>query len=242
MLHQPRYNLPGIAQHIIHRGIDLEPCFYSTADYLYYLDDLKRFAAKYHCRIHAYVLMMNHVHLLLTPMAENGVPHMMKALAQHYRGYMNEAHNIPGELWEERYRASLIDSEIFLLSCMCYIELNPVRAGMVKHPSEYKWSSYLHNAKLQEGDIVEYHPVYAQLGETDDERKFVYRELFQRYMENDTIHKIRDALNHELVLGGAGFKDKIEEMINKQTRLGKPGHLRVKEDGTLYCVLSDYVT
>ena len=199
MPRKKRFNLPGIPQHVIQRGNNREPCFYSTQDYQQYLNDLKASALKYDCRIHAYVLMTNHVHLLITPMIENGISQMMQALGRRYVKYINATCNRRGTLWEGRYKASLIDSDMYLLTCMCYIELNPVRAGMVKHPAEYKWSSYQQNAQETKSDLIENHPVFSKLGDTVEERQFVYRGLFQRYIENDVIHQIRDALNHELV-------------------------------------------
>ena len=126
MPRKPRFNLPGVPQHIIQRGNNREPCFYSIQDYQQYLEDLKTSALKYDCRIHAYVLMTNHVHLLITPMIENGISQMMQALGRRYVKYINATYNRTGTLWEGRYKASLIDSDMYLLTCMCYIELNPV--------------------------------------------------------------------------------------------------------------------
>jgi putative transposase len=125
---------------------------------------------------------------------------------------------------------------MYLLTCMCYIELNPVRAGMVEHPGEYIWSSYAQNAQYLSGGIIKNHPVYLTLGKTAEERQFVYRGLFQRYIENDLIHQIRDAINHELVLGRSEFKDKIEKILNRQTRSGKAGRPCVKEISAIYYI------
>lgn len=237
MPRKPRFNLAGIPQHIIQRGNNRDPCFYSEEDYRHYLDDLRESALKYDCRIHAYVLMTNHVHLLVTPMVENGISQMMQALDRRYVKYFNYAHQRTGTLWEGRFKSSLIDSEIYLLTCMCYIELNPVRARMVEHPGEYKWSSYQYNAQMSNDKLIEYHPIYMGLGETFDNRQYVYRELFQRHLDNDVIHQIRDALNHELVLGRSYFKDKIEEITSRQIRLGKSGRPRVEEEHAEYFVL-----
>lgn len=238
MPRKPRFNLPGIPQHIIQRGNNREPCFYSEKDYLQYLEDLKQSASKYHCRIHAYVLMTNHVHLLVTPMIEDGVSQMMQSLDQRYVKYFNQAHKRAGTIWEGRFKSSLIDSDIYLLTCMCYIELNPVRANMVMHPGDYRWSSYQRNAQVSDDKLIESHPIYRTLGETGDERRFVYRELFQRHLDNDVIHQIRDALNHELVLGRSRFKDRIEEIAKQQARLGLPGKSRVEEVCAEYFVFN----
>lgn len=238
MPREPRFNLPGIPQHIIQRGNNREPCFYSERDYLQYLDDLKQSASKYHCRIHAYVLMTDHVHLLVTPMIENGVSQMMQTLGQRYVKYFNQTHKRTGTLWGGRFKSSLIDSDIYLLTCMCYIELNPVRANLVLHPCDYRWSSYQRNAESSDDSIIDSHPIYRTLGETGDERRFVYRELFQRHLDNDVIHQIRDALNHELVLGRSRFKDRIKEIAKQQARLGLSGKSRVEEVCADYYVFS----
>jgi len=234
---KPRFNLTGVPQHIIQRGNNREPCFYSADDYRHYLDDLKYSALKNRCRIHAYVLMTSHVHLLVTPMIEGGISQMMQALDRRYVKYFNETHNRSGTLWDGCFKSSLIDSDIYLLTCMCYIELNPVRANMVSHPGEYKWSSYQQNAQECTDTFIRVHPIYKTLGETEDERRYVYRELFQRHLDNDVIHQIRDALNHELVLGRSYFKDRIEEITSRQTRLKRAGRSRVEEACAEYYLL-----
>ena len=218
MPRKPRFNLLGVPQHVIQRGNNREPCFYSEQDYLHYLTDVKEVAKKFDCHIHAYVLMTNHVHLLLTPMIENGISLFMQSIGRRYVRYFNETYNRTGTLWEGRYKASLVDSDSYLLSCMCYIEMNPVRATMVAHPDEYKWSSYNQNAQVSNRTLVDHHPVFETLGDSIEERQFVYRGLFERYFDNDVIHQIRDALNQELVLGRTVFKEKIEEITRRQAR------------------------
>ena len=139
MPRKPRFNLIGIPQHVIQRGNNREPCFYAEQNYRRYLDDLREVAEKYRCRIHAYVLMTNHVHILVTPMVEYGISQMMQALGRRYVYYINMTYKRTGTLWEGRFKASLIDSDAYLLTCMRYIELNPIRANMVSHPGEYQW-------------------------------------------------------------------------------------------------------
>ena len=119
---------------------------------------------------------------------------------------------------------------------MRYIELNPVRANMVEHLGEYKWSSYRAKAQGEPDELIECHPVYNQLGSSEEIRQVAYRELFRHHMDNDTLHDIRDALNHELVLGRSYFKDKIEEMTKRQTRFGQPGKPKVEEEAAVYYV------
>ncbi len=140
MPRKPRFTLPGVPQHIIQRGHNREPCFFSEQDYVRYKQDLKSACDKFHCHIHAYVLMTNHVHLLITPLTEFGISEVMQSLGRRYVRYINHEYKRSGTLWEGRFKASLIDSEAYLLTCMRYIELNPVRANMVKHTGEYRWS------------------------------------------------------------------------------------------------------
>ena len=122
----------------------------------------------------------------------------------------------------------------YLLACMQYIEMNPVRASMVNHPAEYLWSSYQFNAQDISSKLLETHPVYTGLGSTTEERKAVYRELFSQQLGQNIIHDIREALNHELVLGRSYFKEKIEQITKRQTKMGKPGRPRVEEEQVLY--------
>ena len=236
MPRKPRFNLPGIPQHIIQRGNNREPCFLADEDYERYLSDLSEVASKFNCHIHAYVLMTNHVHLLATPMLEHGLSQMMQALGRRYVRYFNHRYQRTGTLWEGRYKSSLIDSDRYLLACMRYIELNPVRARMLTHPGEYKWSSYQANAQFADDGLIRNHPVYSQLGISTDERQTAYRELFRNHINNDTLHEIRRALSQELVLGRSHFKNKIKEMTNRQTEPGRPGRPCVEEEGACYYV------
>ncbi|MCI0505129.1 MAG: transposase [Gammaproteobacteria bacterium] len=178
MPRKPRFNLVGLPQHVIQRGNNRKPCFFSEQDYRRYLEDLEEVAGKYDCRIHAYVLMTNHVHMLITPMVDHGISQMMQALGRRYVCYVNKTYNRTGTLWEGRYKSCLIDSDRYLLTCMRYIELNPVRADMVSHPGEYQWSSYRANAQREESILIEHHPLYLELGTSTEERSMAYRELF----------------------------------------------------------------
>jgi len=229
MARKPRFNLPGIPQHVIQRGNNREPCFYADQDYRRYLDDLFECSTKYQCQIHAYVLMTNHVHLLVTPLVEHGVSSMMQALGRRYVYYINKHYHRSGTLWEGRFKASLVDSDQYLLTCMRYIELNPVRANMVDHPGEYAWSSYHANAQGRKDSLIEPHSLYLSLGTSVDLRLSAYRELFRYHIDNGTIHDIRTSLNQELVLGRSFFKDKIEIMTQRRTRSGKPGRPAIND-------------
>jgi putative transposase len=236
MPRKPRFNLIGMPQHVVQRGNNREPCFFAEEDYQRYLDDLSAAATKYSCRIHAYVLLTNHVHLLITPMMEHGISQCMQSLGRRYVRYINQTYKRSGTLWEGRYRSSLIDSDHYLLTCMRYIELNPVRADMVNHPGEYRWSSYGANAQGKLDRLIEPHPLYLELDSIPEARQSAYRELFRYQVDTDILHEIRESLNHELVLGRSNFKDRIEQMTQRQTRLGKPGRPRIEEDSAVYLV------
>lgn len=234
MARQPRFTIPGIPQHVIQRGNNREPCFYAEEDYWRYKYDLTEAAKKNQAIIHAYVFMTNHVHLLVTPQNEHSITHMMQDLGRKYVRYINHTYKRTGTLWEGRFKASLVDSDAYLLTCMRYIELNPVRANMVGHPGEYPWSSYACNANGKQNNLIQPHPLYTVLDKNPEQRLVVYRELFRMHLESDQIHAIRDALNQQLVLGSDDFKDKIEAMTNRQTRPRPLGRHRIEEDEVVY--------
>jgi putative transposase len=149
--------------------------------------------------------MTNHVHLLVTPLVEHGISSMMKTLGCRYVHYINKHYRRSGTLWEGRFKASPVDSDQYLLTCIRYIELNPVRARMVGHPGEYTWSSYHANAQCKNDPLIEPHNLYLSLGESEESRRSAYRELFRHYIDNDALHDIRSALNQELVPGRSYF-------------------------------------
>ena len=223
MPRKPRFNLVGIPQHVIQRGNNREPCFYSEEDYRFYLDQLNEIKEKYECSIHSYVLMTNHVHLLITSMMEHGIPKLMQALGRRYVYFINKKYKRTGTLWEGRYKSSLVDTDRYLLTCMRYIEMNPVRAKMVEHPADYMWSSYLTNTQQNVEGLVSPHPVYCSLGKTARLQEKVYRSLFSESIDYDTLNDIREALNQELVFGHAHFKDEIEAISQRRTKPGQRG-------------------
>jgi putative transposase len=199
MARKPRFNLPGVPQHIIQRGNNREPCFFAKIDFIRYMDNLHEAAANNNAAVHSYVLMTNHVHLLVTPGTEFSITHMMQDLGRKYVRYINDSYKRTGTLWEGRYKASLIDSEIYLLTCMRYIEMNPVRANMVNSPGEYRWSSYAANSNGKEDRLITAHPVYNSLGFTPTERQYAYRELVRFHLDDQQVHDIRSSLNQELL-------------------------------------------
>jgi putative transposase len=209
MPRRPRINLAGMPQHIVQRGINREPCFFADEDYYSSLHWLQKAAADWHCAIHAYVLMTNHVHLLVTPETETGTAKLMQALGRRYVQYINRSYRRTGSLWEGRYKSSLIQAETYLLTCMRYIELNPVRANMVPDPGQYRWSSYRHNGLGQTDTRITPHPVYLSIDGKEDIRQAAYRDLFRHQLDDDAIADIRLALAQGQPLGMDRFSDKI---------------------------------
>ncbi len=216
MARLPRFVVPGQPQHIIVRGNNREPVFYRDDDYHFYLEKLKQACDKHECEVHAYVLMTNHVHLLLTPYTEQGMGKLIQMLGRYYVQYFNHVNRRTGTLWEGRYKATLIETERYLLTCYRYIELNPVRANMVDRPSEYRWSSYGYNGLGQTDPIVTPYREYAQLGNDLEERQSAYRALFKNRITEKTLTEIREASNKAWVLGSDQFKQEIGQKLNRR--------------------------
>lgn len=229
MARLPRFALPGQPQHVIVRGNNRSEIFCADADYQFYLEKLKLACDKHACDVHAYVLMTNHVHLLITPHEEQGLSKTLQMLGRYYVQYFNYSYRRTGTLWEGRYKATLIDSEAYLLTCMRYIELNPVRADMVKHPSEYPWSSYHYNAHGQPNDLVKPHPEYPRLGKTDEARQAAYRQLFKHHLSESSMVEIREATNKAWVLGNDRFKQRIQEQLERRVEPSARGGDRKSE-------------
>jgi putative transposase len=172
-----RLDIAGVAQHVIQRGNDRQACFFREGDYRRYMQDLREAALQSECKVHAYVLMTNHIHLLVTPPSEGAVGRMMQAVGRRYVRYVNASICRTGTLWEGRYKASLVDAERYVMACYRYIELNPVRAGMVASPDDYRWSSFAANALGRFDPLVAPHDVYRRLATDDAQRCAWYREL-----------------------------------------------------------------
>jgi len=215
MARLPRWVVPGQPQHVILRGNNKAKIFGVGADYEFYLEKLQLACATHGADLHAYVLMTNHVHLLVTPQGEQSLAKAMQMLGRYYVQYYNYRYRRTGTLWEGRYKATLIDSETYLLICMRYIELNPVRAEMVEHPSEYPWSSYRHNALGQLSPLLTAHIDYQRLGKTLDARQAAYRQLFKHHLSEDSLTEIREATNKAWVLGSDRFKQRIQKKLER---------------------------
>jgi REP-associated tyrosine transposase len=218
----PRVMSAGFPQHVIQRGNNREPCFFTDSDYLAYLRWLERAACAYRVSIHAYVLMPNHVHLLATPGLEGGLSRMMQYLGRHYVQHVNRTYGRSGTLWERRFRASLIEGECCLLAYR-YIEANPVRAGMVAAPEQYCWSSAKdHVAPCGKSFVVD-HDVYIGLGDTPRARAEAYLECSRKPLNDEMLAEIRLAARRGVPLGSDGFKDQVERELGLRVRLRKPG-------------------
>jgi putative transposase len=186
---------------VIQRGNNRAACFFNDVDRRFYLKCLARSAAQNDCAIHAYVLMTNHVHLLVTPRDRGSVSAMLQDLGRRYVRVINTIRGRTGTLWEGRFKSSLVSTETYLLTCHRYIELNPVRAGMVADPSAYPWSSHAHYAAGRSNDLITEHAAFLGLGGTAEERRSAFRELFRDALDEKTLTRIREAVNAGCPLG-----------------------------------------
>ncbi|PHV08685.1 transposase [Janthinobacterium sp. BJB412] len=201
MPRRARLVLPEVPQHVIQRGNNRQACFMGNEDYLYYLRCLREQAHGNRCRVHAYVLMGNHVHLLLSVDDGEALARMMKALGQIYTQYFNRSHLRSGTLWEGRYKSSQVLDEEYFLVCQRYIELNPLRAGMVRFPGHYRWSSYRGNAEGRPDSLLTPHSLYQRLGANPLARQASYRGLFAEELATDVLEQVRVAANGNRPLG-----------------------------------------
>jgi len=218
-----RLNIPGMPQHITQRGNNRQPCFSDNLDYRLYLKLLARSCQKHYCRLHAYALMGNHVHLLLTPDIEDGVSLMVRDLGRDYVLRFNKRHERTGTLWEGRFRSSLIDSDRYMLACYRYIELNPVRAQMVKDPANYPWSSFRANGLGHSQEMITPHPTWLALGANDSVRRHSYLELFKTVLPDDLLSQIRYGLRKGLPTGNESFMEQVESTLGIKLGTGKRG-------------------
>lgn len=228
MARLPRYVIPGQPQHIIQRGNNRQAIFAADADYRFFRDALADAARKHGLAIHAYVWMTNHIHLLATPQLIDSISKTVQSVGRRYVQYFNYTYQRSGTLWEGRYRSTVVDSEQYLLTLMRYIELNPVRADMVSHPGDYPWSSYCRNALDGAGpdtDFVTPHPEYLRLGQSVEERKKTYCHLFHAAIETNDLTQIRECTHKGWALGGVGFTEQIEALVQRRATsrgVGRP--------------------
>jgi putative transposase len=225
MPRRPRLQVAGLPVHIIQRGNNRQACFFADEDYQFFLVHLARIAKRFRCALHAYVLMTNHFHLLLSSELDAGPSLVMKFLGQRYVQYVNRVYKRTGSLWEGRFRSSLVQTERYVLGCYRYIEMNPVRALMAKHPIEYPWSSYAANA---EGKLVPWltpHGEYLALGLEDETRRAAYRGLFSSELDQQLLREIRISTHGGYAIGSARFREEIETALRARATprpVGRP--------------------
>ena len=214
-----RVVVPEMALHIVQRGHDRAPCFFDQADYAAYLVALGTYAARFSCVVHAYCLMTNHVHLLVTPGDQVGCSLLMKHLAQRHSKRINAKQDRTGSLWEGRFHSGLVASDEYAIACYRYIELNPVRACMVDHPSKYRWSSYGANSQARSDGFVKAHASFLAIGMDAPHRVAAYRELCEMPLEQPMIDEIRRATRNG------------QRMGEPRKPRGRPKRLVVEENG-----------
>ena len=218
MPRRARMYIPSLPYHIVQRGNNREACFVEPENYQYYLGLWKENAKRYGISVHAYCLMTNHIHFLVTPHTEQSISKAMSVIGSRYAYYFNRSYKRTGTIWEGRHKSSLVQSERYLLTCMRYIELNPVVANMVSKPEEYKWSSYLVNAWGKESALVQ-HDEYLRLDKDKDRRGYAYRELFKHHLSEHEIHLIEKAEEYCQPVSDDGFRKQIESRYG--IKLGK---------------------
>ena len=214
MPRKARFYLPGVPAHVIQRGNNRQPVFFADEDYQAYLNWLKAGSHVYGCAIHAYVLMTNHVHLLVTPGKEAAISGLMQYVGRYYVTYINDRYGRSGSLWEGRRKGCVIAQDDYLLACSRYIELTPVRAGMVAQPGAYRWSSYPGNTFGDHDDLLTKHELYVALAHSDNERQHAYRELFRNALDPDQLHDIRATTQTGTPLGTERLRHEIEVALN----------------------------
>ncbi len=224
MARLPRLVVPNQPHHVIQRGNDRQLVFRDTSDYAVFLGRLGEAAKQFEVAIHAYVLMPNHLHLLASPSDSTGLARMMQWVGRYYVPYFNHKYGRSGTLWQGRYRTSVIDSEQYFITCSRYIELNPLRAGMVLSPGDYAWSSYPHHIGVRVDPLITDHPLYWALGNTPFEREAAYKDLAEQALTPEDLIKMRDSVKG-WALGSEQFKTKLEKIVSRRVspiRTGRP--------------------
>jgi putative transposase len=221
-----RLVIPDVPLHITQRGNNRLKCFFENTDFVVYLKLLRTAAIQADCRVHAYVLMSNHVHLLVSPSHEYGPAMLMKALGERYVQYVNRRYSRTGTLWEGRYHSCLVQCERYLMACQRYVELNPVRASAVNEPADYPWSSYRHNAQGHPDKLVTPHELYGRLGKDPASRQSAYRALFDEVLGSDALRQVRQATHGNKAFGSPEFAAQFAQMVGRRLALRNAGRPR----------------
>lgn len=223
MARLPRLTLPGYPHHVIQRGNNRQSIFLSAADYALMLGLLEENARKFGVALHAYVLMANHFHLLATPTSDGGLPQMMQAVGRGYVRYFNDCHGRTGTLWEGRYRSTVLQAESYLLPCMAYIDLNPVRAGLVKDARDYPWSSHGHYLGMRTDRLLTPHPLFWQLGNTPFAREAAYAELVHAGVTPTQQEALTRSSLGGWALGSDEFVAALQKSTDRRVSKAQPG-------------------
>jgi putative transposase len=215
MARQPRFKIAGVTQFITQRGNNKQAVFFSEQDYQYYLSILDEATIQEECQVHAFVLMANHIHILVTPNTSNGISQLMKTIGQRYVSYINKVEKRSGTLWDGRYKASLVESGHYLIACMRYIETEPVRLAMVKIPKNYRFSSYKANAQGEKvGVKITPHQSYNTLvpwsiDKSNEETQQKYKQLLRERQDKEELQTIHKAINSNLIFGSKQFQESV---------------------------------
>ncbi|MEO7548938.1 MAG: transposase [Ramlibacter sp.] len=223
MARLPRLTIPGYPHHIIQRGNNRQPIFATSQDYLLLLALLEEHAFANKVAIHGYVLMSNHFHLLATPETARGIPMLMQAVGRRYVRHFNQKQIRTGTLWEGRYRSTLIQTERYLLTCMAYLDLNPVRAGMVSEPAAYPWSSHLHYIGRRTDRLLTPHPLYWEMGNTPFSREVAYRELVHGGVEPQHQKALTDSALGGWALGEPAYVAELQKLTARRVEKAQVG-------------------
>lgn len=223
MARLPRLVIPHQPHHIIQRGNNRQTIFKDADDYTIFLRWVRDAAKEFKVAIHAYVLMQNHIHLLASPSDANGMSRMMQWVGRQYVPYFNKKYGRTGTLWEGRFRATVIDSERYFLACSRYIELNPVRSGLVSDATDYQWSSYAHHAGIKSDPMITDHALYWSLGNTPFDREIAYRAIVSEGAPIDEVEAITAATIKGWALGSEKFKEQLGKQTTRRIEPGKRG-------------------
>lgn len=229
MARLPRLTVPGYPHHVIQRGNNRQAIVTCDADYETLLSMLDEHARKSAVAVHAYVLMTNHFHLLATPETAQGIPEMMQSVGRRYVRYFNQRQQRSGTLWEGRYKSTLIQAERYLLACMVYLDLNPVRAGMVASPADYRWSSHGHYIGRRNDKVVSPHPIFWEMGNTPFAREASYAELVQAGISTQQQQALTDSVLRGWALGEGNYMADLQRRTQRRVSRSQAGRPRLSQ-------------
>jgi putative transposase len=228
MARLPRLTVPGYPHHVIQRGNNRQAIFAGADDYETLLSMLQEHAKKAAVAVHAYVLMSNHMHLLATPETAEGIPQMMQSVGRRYVRYFNQRQGRTGTLWEGRYKSTLIQAERYLMACTAYIDLNPVRAGLVADPAEYPWSSHRHYIGLRQDKLVTPHPLYWEMGNTPFAREAAYAEMVRAGISASQQKALTESAIRGWALGEPDYVAELQRRTERRVSRSRAGRPPIK--------------